>query len=305
MKRVLARVAYTLRSALRGIEATPGTAAVATATIAVALVLSGAFALTLINMQGLVGRFGEALQVVAFLEEGLAETERRALLARAAEVPGVARVVLVSEEEALERFRGGVGRGFPLLEGLDENPLPASIELTLAPDHRSAADLERVSAEVGALPGVADIASGSDWIEGYVRALALLRGFAIGLGTVLALATLLIVSNTIRLAVLSRSEELEILSLVGASRGFVTAPFLLEGALQGLAGGVLAWLLLYGLFRLVLPGFEFGLELLLGGVEPRFFAAGEASWLWGGGAGLGVLGSALAVASEWRRWGSA
>ena len=305
MKRWLARGLYTVRSALRGIAATPGTAAVATGTIAVALLLSGAFALTLLNMQGLVQHFGEALQVVAFLDEGLPEDQRRALAAQASELPGVERVSLVSEDEALERFRSGVGRGFSLLEGLDDNPLPASLELTLAEGHRNASELARVSARVAALPGVADIASGADWIEGYVRALALLRGFAVGLGVVLAGATLLIVSNTIRLAVLSRSEELEILSLVGASRGFVTAPFLLEGALQGLTGGVLAWLLLYGIFRLVLPGFEFGLELVLGDLAPRFFDAAEASWLWGGGAGLGVVGSALAVASEWRRWGSA
>jgi len=303
--RLITHVIFAVKSALRGIAATPGTAAVATGTIAVALLLSGAFALTLLNMQGLVQRFGDALQVVAFLEDGLAEAEREALAERAARIAGVAAVQRVSETEALERFRDGVGRGFALLDGLDDNPLPPSLELTLEPSHRNAAELARVSRAMAALPGVTDIASGSDWVEGYVRALALLRGFAIGLGVLLALATLLIVSNTIRLAVLSRIEELEILSLVGASRGFVTAPFLLEGALQGLAGGVLAWLLLFGLFRLVLPGFEFGLELLMGGLAPRFFDAGEASWLWGGGAGLGVLGSALAVASEWRRWGSA
>ena len=305
MSKPAAQVRFAAESALRGIASTPGTAAVATGTIAVALVLVGAFGLTLINMQGLVREFGNALQVVAFLEEGLPEAERRALRERSAALPGVSAAELVSEEQALARFEDGVGRGFELLEGLGANPLPASLELTLAEGHRDPAALERVAQALAALPGVADVASGADWVAGYVRALALVRGFAIGLGAVLALATLLIVSNTIRLAVLSRSEELEILSLVGASRGFVTAPFLIEGALQGLAGGVLAWLLLFGLFRLVLPGVEFGLELVLGDLAPRFFRAGEASWLWAGGAGLGVLGSAVAVASEWRRWGSA
>ena len=301
MIRAAARLVYFVRTALRGIAGTPGTAVVATGTIAVSLVLVGAFGLLLANMQGLLARFGDALHVTAFLEPELPDAERARLLEAARGVPGVASARLVSEAEALERFRAGVGRGTELLEALGSNPLPASLELSLAPNQRSAAALERVAAEVGGLRGVADVASGADWVEGYLRALALLRGLGLGLGVILALATTLIVSNTIRLAVLSRRDELEILSLVGASRAFVSTPFLLEGALQGAAAGALAWLALYALFRLVLPGFEFGLELVLGGVAPRFFDLHESAWLCGGGTGLGLLGSALALLSEARR----
>lgn len=298
--RLLARLLYLARTALRGIAATPGTAVVATATIAVSLVLVGAFALLVVNMQGLLDRFGDALHVTAFLEEGLPAAERERLARVATTVEGVVEVRLVSEEEALRRFREGVGRGFALLDGLGRNPLPASLELTLAPGHRNPAGLARVAGSLEGLPGIEDLASGEDWVEGYVRALALVRGLAIGLGAILALATTLIVSNTIRLAVLSRRDELEILGLVGASRTFVNVPFLLEGLLQGAAGGALAWALLYGLFRVVLPGFEFGLELVLGGVSPRFFDGAESAALVGGGALLGLLGSALALASEAR-----
>lgn len=301
MIRAAERVLYFARSAWLGIRATPGTALVATATIAIALVLVGAFALLVVNMQGLLSRFGDALQVTAFLEAELPQAQRIELSRRAAAIDGVASVALVSEDEALERFRSGAGRGFALLDGLGANPLPASLEIALAPGHRTAAELGRVAAEVAPLPGVADVASGSDWVEGYVRALALVRGLAIGLGIVLALGTTLIVSNTIRLAVVARRDELEILSLVGASRAFVQTPYLIEGALQGAAGGLVAWLVLYALFRLMLPGFEFGLELVLGGVEPRFFDRTETAWLWGGGAALGLLGSAAALASEARR----
>jgi cell division transport system permease protein len=296
-----ARVIYFVRTSMRGIAATPGTAFVATGTIIVALVLVGAFGLVVLNMQELLLRFGDAVQVTGFLEAGLPTEERDALVARARGIEGVSGVHLVDEDEALERFRGGVGQGFALLEGLGENPLPASLELTLGEDSRTAAELARVSTELSKLSGVEDTGSGADWVEGYVRALALMRGLAIGLGIILALATILIVSNTIRLAVLSRRDELEILSLVGASRAFMNTPFLIEGAVQGAVGGFAAWLVLYALFRLVLPGFEFGLELVLGGAPPRFFGAAESAWVWAGGAGLGLLGSAIAVASEARR----
>jgi cell division transport system permease protein len=297
---VAARALYFARTSLRGIAATPGTAIVATATITVALVLVGAFGLVVLNMQELLARVGDAVQVTAFLAEGVSEPDRAQLVAKLSALDGVARAQLVSESEALERFRSGVGQGFALVEGLGSNPLPASIEITLGDRHRTPADLSRVATAAAAMPGVADITSGADWVEGYVRALAFVRGLAIGFGVIFVLATTLIVSNTIRLAVLSRRDELEILSLVGASRSFVNTPFLIEGLLQGAAAGVFAWTLLYALFRVVLPEFEAGLALVLGGIEPRFFDLGESAWLWGGGAGLGLLGSAIAVAAEAR-----
>ena len=123
----------------------------------------------------------------------------------------------------------------------------------------------------------------------------LTKRLGLGLGAILLLATLLIVANTIRLGVVARADELEILALVGASRGFVSVPFLLEGLLQGVAGGVLALLLLFGLFQLVLPGFAFGLELLLGGAVPEFFSASQALALVVGGALLGGIGSGTAL----------
>ena len=301
MIRAGARLLYFARTSLRGIAATPGTAIVATATITVALVLVGAFGLVVLNMQALLARVGDAVQVTAFLAEGVSESDRASLVQKIGAISGVARAELISEAQALERFKGGVGQGFALVEGLGTNPLPASIEITLELRYRTPGDLSRVASAVASLPGVDDITSGADWVEGYVRALALVRGLAIGLGVIFVLATTLIVSNTIRLAVLSRRDELEILSLVGASRSFVNTPFLIEGLLQGAAAGALAWALLYALFRSVLPGFEAGLAFVLGGVEPRFFDTVETAWLCGGGAALGLLGSAIAVAAEARR----
>ena len=300
MNRPAAQLLSFLRAALRGITSSPLTSGVAIVTIGVTLVLVGAFALLVANMERMLADFGDALHVTAFLEEGLSEDERRQLAATAATVEGVTSVRLVSKEEALERFRGGVGRGAALLEGLSENPLPASLEIGLAAEDRSAAGLARVSGSLDGLPGIQDLTSGQDWVEGYLRAIALVRGVGWGLALILALATLLIVANTIRLAVLSRRDELEILSLVGASRAYVSMPFLIEGLIQGAAGGALALGLLYAVFRLVVPGFEFGLELVLGGVEPRFFSAGEAVWLLAAGAGLGLFGAGAALASESR-----
>lgn len=300
MRRLAARLAALFRSAVRGFAASPLTSVVAVATIAVTLVLVGAFALLVANMESLLGQFGDALRVSAYLEDSVDTETQRALADAALRVEGVEAVALVSPEQALERFRRGVGRGAALLEGLSENPLPASLEITLTPDQRSAEGLDRVAEAVARLDGIEDVSSGRDWVEGYLRAVALVRGVGLGLGVILGLAALLIVANTIRLAVLSRRDEIEILSLVGASRSYVAAPFLIEGWCQGVLGGALALAVLYAIFRLVLPGLEFGLELVLGGVAPRFFELRETLWIVLSGGGLGLFGAAVAVASEVR-----
>jgi cell division transport system permease protein len=298
VKRIVARIAYVLRAALRGLASGPVTSGVAVATIAISLVLVGCFALLLSNMRSLLDEFGDALVVVAYLEDGLSQDEWLELADLARSVEGVDRAVVVSKQAALERFSNGVGRGAALLEGLSDNPLPASIEISLLPAERSADGLDRVAGALEGLPGIEEISSGRDWVEGYLRAVSLVRGVAIGLGSILGLAALMIVSNTIRLAIVSRRDELELLSLVGASRSFISTPFLVEGALQGAIGGAVALTLLFGLFQLVLPGFEFGLEMLLGGVKPAFFTTSGCLLVLFGGAGLGLLGSVAALTSE-------
>jgi cell division transport system permease protein len=295
------RAACLGRTALRGLVGSPVTTAVAVVTIGVSLVLVGAFALLAWNMEGVLRGVGDELRVTAYLDDGLSADQQRALATTAATVEGVAEVRIVTKEEALERFRTGVGRGGAFLEGLDENPLPASLEITLEPASRSADGMRMAVGSLAGLPGIDDVVSGQEWVEGYLRAIALVRGVGMGLGVILALAALLIVANTIRLAVLARRDELEILALVGASRTFVATPFLLEGAAQGAVGGVLALALLAALFRLVLPELQFGLELVLGGIEPRFFTPAEAAGLVGVGSGLGLAGSLAALAGRWRR----
>ncbi len=299
MTRTTYKLLLFVRTAIRGIASSPVTSGIAVVTIGVTLVLVGAFALLLRNMEELLDHFGDDLRVIAYLESEVSGEALRALEDRARQIPGVEDVEAVSQEQALERFRASVGSGSTLLDGLDINPLPASLEISLSDDRRSAEGMEAVGNVIEGLAGVESLSSGRDWVEGYLRAVALVRGVGVGLGIILALATLLIVANTIRLGVFARRDELEILSLVGASRPFVQTPFLIEGVVQGAAGGAIALGLLYALFRFALPGFESGLELLVG-TAPRFFSSGEALILIAGGAGLGLFGSAAALSGGWR-----
>ena len=138
------RTLYFARTAWGGMRASPITSAIASITIGLALVLFGTFALLLQNMEGVLDRLGDDLFVTAYLEDGQSAEELRALQEIVRTVEGVSGVRIVSKAEALERFRGGVGRGGSLLEGLSENPLPASLEIELAPERRSAAGMAMV-----------------------------------------------------------------------------------------------------------------------------------------------------------------
>lgn len=283
------------RTSIHGLRASPVTSGVAVATIAVSLLLVGAFALLVSNMERLLDRFGQDIRVSAFLEEGLAAEDQRRLLARVRAAPGVESVELVTKEAALERFRASGAERAALLEGLEENPLPASLEISLVPDRRTAEGLDQLAASLDGVAGIDDVGYGHEWVEGYARAVGLIRTLGFVIGGVLTLATVLIVANTIRLAIVARRDEISILRLVGAGRTFVAVPFVIEGMLAGLAGGGLALLLLYALFLALAPGLRGSLELLLGQVPPAFLSGGAAFWLVASGAGLGALGSGAAL----------
>lgn len=298
MNRALILIGIAFANAARGIRQASTTSLLAVLTIAVVLVLIGSAWLLVGNMAGLLDEFGGELKLTAYLDADLPEARQRELAERAGEEPGVLAVELVTREEALVRFERIAGSA-ELLEGLAENPLPASLELTLAPEARTKSAIEALAATLATLPGVDELAHGQDWIEGYGRAIALVRGLALGLGCVLGLAALLIVANTIRLAVYARRDELDILALVGASRTFVRVPFLLEGTIQGLLGGLLALVLLFGTYELLLPQLQYGLELVLGRAELGFFTKAQAIVLVGAGALLGLLGSITAMIG-WR-----
>ncbi|HSJ96244.1 MAG TPA: permease-like cell division protein FtsX [Myxococcota bacterium] len=291
----LHQLLYFVRAALRGLLGSPLPSVVSIATIAVAVIPLGGLMIITGNMRALLDRQGESSQVTAFLDVGLDADEETALARRAAALGGVARVELVTREAALERFRERLGGG-ALLEALEENPLPASIEVTLTDGAGRAESAGAVAAALRALPGVEEVAGGEAWVEGYARALALVRGAGLGLGVILALATLLIVANTIRLAVYARRDELDILALVGASRTFLRVPYLLEGVIQGTLGGLLGVALLYGVFRLAVPQLGDALELFLGWSEPRFLSPESIAALVTGGAAFGLVGAAVAVA---------
>lgn len=293
----LSRALYFLREAVSGLRSSPVTSAVAVGTIATTLLVTSVFGLVLKQMAGLLEHVGADLTVTAYLEQSLDDRATRDLATRVSSVESVSSVEVVTRDEALRRFESAAGDRSGLLDGLVENPLPASLEIALVPEARTREGIARLAAALDGLPGIAEVGHGEEWIGTYGRLFSALRWVAVGLGVVLSLAAFLIVANTIRLAVYARRDEVEILALVGASRSFIATPFLLEGVLQGTAGALLSVALLWVFFRAARVLLTGSLAVLIGHAEPVFFSAAEVGGVLLLGATLGLVGSLSAMAS--------
>ena len=284
-----------LRRALINLWRAPLPSLLAVVTIALALFLGGALAFSILGARALLASWGAQPTVTAYLDRALSEDQARAVAARVhADHPEV-EVVLVSPAQALDRLRVQLGNLGGALDGLPRNPLPATLELTPP----GGSDLRALADGISGVGGVAEVDYGREWVDRLEALGGALRGFGTASLALLAFAALLVVANTIRLAVYARRDEIEIMKLVGATDGYVRAPFLLEGALQGLCGAALAAGGLLAVQRLVLPRAAAAFTFASGGSAPHL-AAQHCALLAAAGALVGLCGSYLAVARSLR-----
>ena len=240
------------REALLSFRRAPLLSALSVTTIAFSLFTIGLFGLVAINLREALRGLEERVEVVAFVLRGTpAETITLATQDIAA-FPEVKDVVYVTEEQALARARRELVEFRDAYRDLQVNPLPASIEVRLRDGYRDAASAERVAQRLRGFDFVNDVRFGRDWVQklDHLRNVTGIVGLVIGLA--FAAVAVVIIGVTIRLTLLQRAREISIMRLVGATNWFIRGPFLLEGALKGLMGGLLSLLLCYGgylLFR--------------------------------------------------------
>ena len=288
------RMVTAIRAGLRGVGAAPLVFVTSVATMAAGLVLLGAYLLIVFNMRGTLERFGGAVSVVAFLPAGPdpdADTInglRRKLEA----LPGVESVEFVPRDVALQRLRSDLGDDVSVLADLKQNPLPASFELKLTAQAATPANVRSLSEDAGKIAGIEEARYGEQWVEGYEKVLTVVEKIGLGVGIGLVLVLGFMVGGTVRLAVYTREDEIQIQRLVGASGLYVRLPFYIQGALQGAIGGAVSVALLYAAYRLTLPLLGESVSFLVGQDGWAFLSPSWMLGLCGIGMGLG-LGSAV------------
>ena len=281
--------------ALRNMRQSPMLCGAAVGTVAVALTILAFFAIIVLNVQKLTRHWSEDVQVVAFIDTVPEEKLLRQWIADIRGLPEVEKVEFVSSTEALKRFKKRLADDADLLEGVDPDILPASLEISLNEESRNRVGVSALISRLRHHTGLSDLRYGQEWLERFESFVSLLRLAGAILGGFLLFAALFIVANTIKLTLYARRDELEIMALVGATPMFIKSPFLLEGALQGALGGGLAVAGAYALFQLFL---QQGLNslLLASGVERVTFL--PLAWqllLIAAGVLLGLAGSLLSL----------
>jgi cell division transport system permease protein len=250
------------REAFLAFRRAPLLSALSITTIGFSLYAVGLFALVAVNLREALRIVEQRVEVVAYLLRGTpAETIAQASQDIAA-FPEVQRVTFVSEEEALKRARAELVEFRDAYRDLTVNPLPASLEIQLKEGFRDAAHTSQVADRLRGYGFIDDIRYGREWIEKLdrLRNIAGVVGLTIGLA--FAAVAVVIIGVTIRITVLQRAREITIMRLVGATNSFIRGPFLVEGAIKGLLGGLVAILLSYGTYLL----FRGQIELATSGI---------------------------------------
>ena len=232
-----ARAAYALRKALAAMRAAPFTHVVAAASVAAALSICTVVGAATLGARALVEAWSRSGEITVYLAPGTSAKEAERLAAVARETSG-GTVRYVSPEDALASLAASMGEAGQGLLDLPDNPLSGTLEIDLG--SRPPEEIRAIVGKLAALSSVEEVDGGAAWTDRMARVARAAEGISGTLLPLLLLGAAVLVGSVVRLGVHERRKEITILRLVGATDGFIRAPLWIEGALSGLAGGLLA-----------------------------------------------------------------
>jgi cell division transport system permease protein len=236
-------LSYTVKESLSGFTRTKLSTAISIITISISLVLLGVFAVISINASRFVEMLRSKVELEAFLVEPVGRERIGELVNKVLSVEGVDSLVYVSKDDAAETFKKEFGEDIKKV--LEFNPLPPSFKIYVRPEYRTLAGVDRIYGNLVKIYGIDEITYRRDLLELIDRRTKSVNNLTLGLGILISISAILLVSNTIRLAIYAKRKTIRTMELVGATSMFIRLPFLVEGVVQGVMGGLLASGLLY------------------------------------------------------------
>ncbi|MBW2615088.1 MAG: ABC transporter permease [Deltaproteobacteria bacterium] len=225
--------------------------AIGLSTMVVSLLIFGTFLILFVNLNAWLERWGHSLTMSVYLADGVSETKNDEIASLIRKLEGAEIRRFISKEGALRDLKKALGSHAGLLEGISVNPLPASFEVVFKDGDGQETDPLKIKNELESIEGVDEVQYSEEWLKRFKGLMNMVRLIGFIIGGLLCLGILFIVTNTIKLTIYSRREEIEILKLVGATDWFVKVPFLLEGVIQGLLSGIVALLALFSGYLLL------------------------------------------------------
>ncbi|MEW6595835.1 MAG: ABC transporter permease [Thermodesulfobacteriota bacterium] len=242
-------LAMILRQTGRNYRQTWGTQLMTLLTVVLSVLIFSFFFLVYMNMLRASDRLGDDIRLIVYLDNEPVPELRPQIERRIREFSAVDKITFVSQQEAYNRLARQLGNDRDVLADLGPGFLPPSIEVVPQKNLKSLARVEEFARYLRTLPGAAKVQYGHAWLERFSYFTSLLQIIVLMSGALLILSMTFIVSYTIRLTVIARQEELEILRLLGASSFYIRGPLLIEGMLQGLLGSGLGLAALYFLYN--------------------------------------------------------
>ena len=295
----LARHASTAIGSLGRLSRQPFASLMIILVIAVTLAIPASLNLVVRNAQSVSSGWDNALDFSVYLQRSVAEEDARNLANLIEQRADVESVQLVTASDALAEFREQSGFG-EALDQLSENPLPHTLVVRPGPSNTSQT-IVMLQDELSSLPEADAVQVDTEWVQRFHAILDIVRRAIVIGASLLGIAIIIIIGNTIRLDIQNRREEIEVTKLIGASNAFVRRPFLWSGFWYGLFGGLLAvGLVWYGLYLLEQPVARLA-GLYRSGIVVMNLTMAETLAVIGIGVALGLLGSWMAAARHMRR----
>ncbi len=275
---------YALREGFKNLRRARGGTWLSVFSIALSIWLVGLFLVGAWNGWQMLQNLKNRLEMQVFLLDTVNLEEAHQLRKQLLAIPGVDSVAFVSKYDAMQQFQKEFGEN--ILDVLGDNPLPASFRIKLKPAYHSSEKVKQLVSKIKAYPEVEDVTYRYDLLKLIQKYMKIFFAIGVFLGGVIAIVSLVLISNTVRMAILSRREEIRIMRLVGATPGFVRRPFLVQGGYLGFLGTALALVFL----GMVLWGVRHFTGVTIQNVQEIFGL-------------LSVWGIALGLLGSWRATG--
>jgi cell division transport system permease protein len=230
------QIRYLIKEGFSGFERAKLSMVSAIVTITISLLLLSCFTILFLNANSVVESLRDKVEMEAFLTENLSPELIVEAKERIASIIGVREIKFISKEEAATIFKEEFGED--IYKVLNFNPLPPSVKVYLKPLYRTSAAASVVYDSVRAVKGVEDVIYRKTLLEMLDKQAMSLLWLMFGIGVFVTISSVFLVANTIRLAIYAKRTIIQTMKLIGATRGFIRTPFLIEGLVQGLIGGV-------------------------------------------------------------------
>jgi cell division transport system permease protein len=220
-------------------------------TIAVGLLFTAITLLTVFNISLATKDLPEKFSIMLYLKEDLPQPDIETLINTARKDPSVEKVKYITKEEAWKELKASLKNTDYVLEGVSENPLPDTVEIKLKSETISPETVKKLTANLGAIKGVSEIEYGEKFLSSIYSLSMGIKTVGAILIIIMSAGTLFVCYSTVKILFYRKNREIETYKLLGASKGFIRSPFIIEGAIIGLSGGILSLIGIFILYYLV------------------------------------------------------